>query len=183
MLIRIVTSGRTMDDTLPRKGTLHREAGVALVTALLITLIVFLLVGSVWYATMRATRMSAPFYADACAAADGSVQMAKDAINQAIVGEPVSTLFSSAFATCLQANVFTVNAPCTSQLTLPGTVGNFTARVTLTPIFQGGVRLATKRFPPVPIGNTNAVFYRIVTLVTGPGNTQCENAVVYRNVQ
>ncbi len=181
MTIRI---GRTTDHELLRRAR-PGERGVALLTALIITLVVFLLVGSVWYATMRATRMSSPIYADACAAADGAIQLTKDAINQAVVGEPAPSIFTGAFAGCLQNNIFTVNSTCTSQLTLAGasSMSDFTANVTLTPIFQGGVRLATKRFPPVPIGNTNAVFYRIVTVVTGPGNTRCENAVVYRNVQ
>ncbi len=179
----IVTVVRAIDSELRKKNSRHGEKGIALVTALIITLVVFLLVGSVWYATMKSTRMSSHIYADACEAADGAIQMSKDAINQAMVGDPAPSVFSGTFSNCLRNNVTTVNATCTSQLTLPGTMGDFTASVNLTPIFQGNIRLATTRFPPSSTGNTSSVFYRIVTVVTGPGNAQCENAVVYRNVQ
>ncbi len=183
MSIRIMKAVRTTDNKLKRNRDRLDETGIALVTALMITLIVFLLIGSVWYATMRATRMSSPVYIDACAASDGAIQATKDAINQASVNEPVSSVFPATFASCIQSNIISMNVPCTGQLILPSTMGDFTATVTLTPIFQKGPALSSKRFPRNWGQRTSSTFYRIVAFVDGPNNTRCENAVVYRNLQ
>jgi len=160
------------------------ERGVALVMALIVTMVVFLLVASTLYVITQATNISGSrkVYTTACEAADGSVEVLKDSIEQAVAGLPVPGVFASGFNTCLSNAVLTDNATCSTTITLPGTMGGYNATVTVTRLFTKYNVGARIKFPPDPYGNATSTFFRITTTVTGPNNTDCENSVVYKHV-
>lgn len=155
------------------------ERGAALIIAILISAVIFIMVMGVLYFTEQSTVMSGSVkrYATAEGAADGAIELVKDTINLTMLGEPVT---SKLVANCTTNGVINQNAPCTGTITLPGTMGNYTATVTFERLYQKdlpGGRLEFARSAGVP---SSAVFYRITTIVTGPDNTRAENSALYR---
>jgi hypothetical protein len=158
--------------------------GIALVLALIITLVVFLLVGSTLYVINQSTKISGAGkkYATASEAADGAVEVMKDAINLVMYGEPVGTLpmtDTDGLVNALALN----NMPATVTLTLPGGAGftSYTAKITVE-------RLYTKALPGGRIefarsaggAGSTAIYFRITSVVTGPNNTKAETSALYR---
>lgn len=155
------------------------ERGAALIIALLISAVIFVLVIGVLYFIEQSSIMSGAVkrYATAEGAADGAIEVVKDTINMTMLGEPVTNKLS---ASCITNGVLNQNAPCTGTITLPGAVGNYTATVTFEKLYTKdlpGGRLEFARSAGVP---STAVFYRITTIVTGPDNTRAESSALYR---
>ncbi|MBI3606801.1 MAG: hypothetical protein HY207_02415 [Nitrospirae bacterium] len=165
------------------------ERGIALVLALLMSLMIMALAASVLYVVSQSTRLSGATkrYATATEAADGAVQVAKDAINQINWGQNVT---ATAFAAdgCqgqtyeLTAAIITDAAPCIKTLTLPtATIGAFAATVTVERLYASDIPGGRLEFARAAGGApTKAIFYRITTIVTGPDNASAENAILYR---
>lgn len=159
------------------------ERGIALVLALLMSLMIMALAASVLYVVSQSTRLSGATkrYTTAAEAADGAVQAAKDAINQINWGQNATT---TAFGTdgCLTAAIITGGAPCIKTLTLPtATIGAFAATVTVERLYASDIPGGRLEFARAAGGApTKAIFYRITTIVTGPDNASAENAVLYR---
>ena len=85
---------KEQDADFGRLSAIGNERGIALVMALIITLVVFLLIMSTIYVTTTSTKISGAGkrYASASEAADGAVEVMKDAINLTTYGEPISSL-------------------------------------------------------------------------------------------
>jgi len=173
--------------TIDKKRTiLQTESGIALVMALIITLVVFLMVGSTMYMITQSTSISGAGkrYNTASEAADGSVEIMKDAINLLLYGEPVGNLPLANTSNLVNA-ITELNQPTTVSLNLSGTAlfSKYAAEITVE-------RLAVRALPGGRLefarsaggaGGT-AIFYRISTVVTGPGNTKAETTALYRFV-
>jgi Tfp pilus assembly protein PilX len=165
---------------------IKNNKGIALVMALIITLVVFLLIGSTLYVITQSTRISGAGkrYATAAEAADGAVEVMKDAINLVMYGEPASSLPMSNTSGLVDA-LATDNTPATVNLNLPSTsfFNSYQAKITVE-------RLYTKALPGGRIefarsaggAGSTAVYFRISTVVTGPNNTKAETTALYRFV-
>ena len=118
------------------------ERGIALVLALLMSLMIMALAASVLYVVAQSTRLSGATkrFATAAEAADGAVQAAKDAINQINWGQSATT---TAFGSdgCLTAEIITgTGVPCSKTLTLPtATIGAFAATVTVERLYASDI--------------------------------------------
>jgi hypothetical protein len=169
---------------------LRADRGIALVSALLISLAVSLLIMSTVYFIIQSTRMSGAGkrYATASEAADGAVEVMKDAINLIMMGEPVSSLpIVDANPPCLADSIaFTENAGCTTILTLPGAglFDDYKASITVTRLYSTWLPGSRLEFARAGGGApASAVYFRINTTVSGPGGTRAETAALYRLVQ
>jgi hypothetical protein len=171
------------------------QKGIALVMALIITLVVFLLVMSTLYVIMQGTGISGLklAYTTACEAADGGVEIAKDAIEQTLKSPsmPVANVFDALFSACMQQAVLVNGQICTTlppaggHLILPGTMGPYTADVTVRRLFAKVIPGAAVKMTAGPRRGTGtiAIFFRIDVIATERvKNTTCENAAIYRHV-
>ncbi len=168
-------------------STSRRERGVALVMALIVTLVAFLLVVSALYVITNSTTMSGAgkTYATAAEAADGGIEVMKEAINLVMYGSPINTLpFGSAYPVDLVTALVSQNAPTSVDINLPGnTFKSYKVKITVE-------RLISKAVPGGRIefgrsaggGGSTAVYYRINASATGPNNTKAESSVLYRFV-
>ncbi|HWR73734.1 MAG TPA: pilus assembly PilX N-terminal domain-containing protein [Nitrospirota bacterium] len=187
-----------MDRTCPNKASRvparrNAEKGIALVMALIISLVAFLIVATTLYLVTQSATMSGAgkVYESAEKAGDGSMDVMKNYIRE-VNRESTSLpqVFTTAGGQCLGqsyslrdviANL--VDAPCNVSLMLPGVSGAYTSTITVS-------RLYAKRPPGSRIvfaeiagpASKVAVFYRIVTRVEGPNNAVAENVAVYRYV-
>jgi Tfp pilus assembly protein PilX len=169
-----------------RRG-LASNRGIALFMALIITLIVFLLVGSTLYFVTQGTRISGPrkAYKTASEAADGATQVTIDAIEKTIENLPLPgpNVFTAQFATDLAATVLTNNNTCTTTMILPGTMGEYTANVTVSRLYVKSIVGSRGPEFPVRFGSSGtAIFFRIVTIVTAVNGVSCEEVALYRHV-
>ncbi|OGW29542.1 MAG: hypothetical protein A2X56_12970 [Nitrospirae bacterium GWC2_57_13] len=171
-----------------KRTGVRTERGVALVTALIVTLVVFLLIMSTLYVITTSTSMSGAGkrYATAADAGDGVVELTKELITviwrdddrpPAFPTEPCDgETYDVAYA------VATLNTKCTQTLTLPGIGTSYTATVTIEYLYAVGQAGSRIEFPPRYVAGMSGVglYYRIITIVTGPNNTTAENSVLYR---
>jgi hypothetical protein len=160
------------------------EKGIALVSALVISLAVMLLIISTLYFVTQSTSMSGAGkrYATASEAADGAVEVMKDAVNRVLVGEPVDSLpIEDNDPPCLLNAVFSDDQSCTTTLTLPGTVGDFNASIIITRLYSSPIPGGRIEFARSGGGApTTAIYYRINTIVTGKSGTRAETSALYR---
>lgn len=159
------------------------ERGVALVTALLMSVVIMVMAAGVLYLIIQSTSLSGggKKYATAAEAADGAVQMAKDTINQVMWGGTPATVLAVTSGTLVDA--MTQNsASCTLTGNLPGTGNvNYAATVVITRLYTITIPGGRIEFARSAGGTpSQAVYYRITTKVTGPNNTSAENAALYR---
>ncbi len=169
-----------------------REKGTALITALLISATILIIATGVLYFINQSITMSGAGrrYTTAEEAADGAIEAVKDTINLVNWTEPIpGGLFTT--VNCdevyipaednLTFAIQNLTTPCTTTIALPGTIGNYTATITVERLYTKelpGGRLEFARSAGGP--PATAIFYRITTIVTGPDNTMAENAVLYR---
>ncbi len=162
--------------------------GVALIMALIVTLLVFLLVMSTLYVITQSTGISGAGkrYATASEAADGAAEVVKEGIRKVWQKEPLpSILIDTCFGQTynFKSAAETKNTPCITTMTLPSTIiSKYSATVSVEYLFtlgQAGMRIT---FPPKSVGGFSGVatYYRITTVVAGPNNTSAENSVLYR---
>ena len=167
---------------------LTSNSGVALLMALIITVIVFLMIVSTLYLVTQGTMISGSrrSYDTACKASDGAVELTKDAIERTFSNDtlPGPNLFSTAFTSCLGANVYINNTSCTEQnFTMPASMGGtYTATIAVTRIAARVMTGGSIEFPPKAFGKNIAIFFKITSMVTGANGLSCEDAVVYRHI-
>ena len=172
-----------------KEPEVKKNRGIALVSALLVSLAVMLLVMSTLYFVTQATSMSGAGkrYATASEAADGAVEVMKDAVNLIMMGEPVSSLpIQDASPPCLLDSIlFDENADCKTTLTMPGTgfFDDYKASMTVTRLYTTSLPGSRTEFARAGGGApTTAVYFRISTVVTGTGSTKAETTALYRYV-
>jgi hypothetical protein len=164
---------------------LRTNNGIALVIALIISLVVmFLIISTVYFVTLSTSMSGAgKRYATVSEAADGAVEVMKEAINLMMAGEPVSSLpIADSMPPCLVESVIEGTKSCTADLILPG-ADFFTA-------YKAGITV-TRLYSMDPPGSSidflnkkgTSVYYRINTVVTGPAGTRAETSVLYRYAQ
>ncbi|MEK6698005.1 MAG: hypothetical protein AABZ10_03075 [Nitrospirota bacterium] len=170
---------------------LKADGGVALVTALIITAVVFLLIMSSLYVITSSTSISGAGkrYATASEAADGAVELAKDTISLTWRIEDLPSIIPT--GACeggpsydLSYAVQNLNSPCTKTITLPGTMNEYyKATVTIVYLYSAGQAGSRIEFPPRFVGGMSGVglYYKITTIVRDTKkNTSAENSVLYR---
>lgn len=168
---------------------LKNQNGFALVTAIIISVAVFVLITGMLYFSTRSTSMSGvgKRYATACEAADGLGEIMKDAImhpDSPPAGVPAICSGSGESYNFSYA-AGTQSTPCTMSISLPGTIGTTyqaLVNVMMTAIARSGGY--SVEFPPRGYaggGNGTSQIFRIDLKVTGPNNTRCENSILYRN--
>jgi hypothetical protein len=167
---------------------LSTNRGVALVAALVITLAVAVLTVGTLYVVTQSTAMSGAGkrYATAAEAADGSIEVMKAAIQLLANGEPVDSLpiVDSTPACFVDAVLFNENMPCITELTLPGPdlFSSYSAKITVMRLYASPLPGSRLEFPKSGSLPSTAIYYRINTVVTGPGGTRAETSALYRYV-
>ncbi len=152
--------------------------GIALITALLMSLVIMVMVTGVLYFITQSTKMSGAGkrYATADEAASGAVNVMKDTINLTLWGDTVAPLFPD--DSCIAAAILTQGSLCETSLNLGG---NFTAAVSLKRLFTRALPGGRLEFSRSASGApSTALFFRITTKVTGPDNATAENSILYR---
>jgi Tfp pilus assembly protein PilX len=175
-----------------KKNIFHNQRGIALVMALLISVAIMAMIFGTLLIIDRSTQISGAgkAYSTAEEAADGAVNILKDAVNLAMWGEPMAdTLFLDA-GECddsvstvdnLDDAVLLDGSVCVTRIELPGTMTNYTATVTLERLYSVIPPGARLEFARSSGGASSAmIFFRITTKVVGPNNTTAENSVLYR---
>ena len=171
-----------------KKSEIKEERGVALVAALMISLSVMLLIVSTVYFVLHSTSISGAGkrYATASEAADGAVEVMKDTINLIIMGETVSSLpIVDPSSPCLVDSVLNEQISCTTTLTLPGSslFSDYNAQITVMRLYASWLPGSRLEFARAGGGApTTAVYFRINTIVKGPGSTRAETSALYRYV-
>lgn len=165
--------------------------GIALVSALIIVMVVFLLVMSSLYVITQSTIMSGvgKRYASSSEAADGAVIVMKDAIRHLTFAEPLSDLpftgpdVSKLVDVVLGTGIYD---SATVALTLPGTqmLSTYSCSITLERLYTTSRPGSTVRFPPEISGGSGGVdqYFRINTAVEGADKAKAESVVLYRYV-
>lgn len=161
--------------------------GVALVMALIIGLAVLVIATGIIYFIIQSTIMSGAGkrYTTASEAADGAVEVMKDAINLILMGESIGSLLNN---NCdegytLVDAVLTENLPCTTTLNLSGTAlfTDYNATITVMRLYSATIPGGRLEFARAGGGApTTGVYFRINTVVTGPGGTTAESSALYR---
>ena len=168
-----------------RRSVIDNEKGVALLMALIFTLVVFMMIISTAYVTTTATKISGAGkrYASASEAADGAVEVMKEAINLAAYGEPISS-FPFTGAPGLEQALSQNNTPAKVTLDLSGTglFQNYSAEIKVERLGQQVIPGCGAGFAPSAGGCGTAVYYRINAVVIGPHNSKAETTAVYRFV-
>jgi hypothetical protein len=160
--------------------------GIALVTALLISLAVMVLIMGILYFIVHSTNISGAGkrYATASEAADGAVEVTNEAVNLMLMGEPVSSLpIVDAPTPCLVNAMLKNDVSCTATLTLPGTdlFTQYIAKITVMRLYSSSLPGSRLEFAKSGSGGpTTAAYFRINTVVTGPGGTRAETTALYR---
>ena len=175
--------------TQKKEQKLRSDRGIALVTALIVTLIAFMLIMSTLYVITSSITISGAGkrYATASECADGAVEVMKNAINLMIYGKSTSDLpLVEATAGDLEHAIMNAGASNarTVTLTLPSTafLQKFTATIIIENLFTKslpGGRIEFGRSAGGGAGST-AVYYRISTVCQGPKNTRAETTALYR---
>ena len=173
----------------PKKSHIENESGVALITAIIICLAVMMLIISTAYFITQTTLMSGAGkrYASSSEAADGAVEVMKDAVRLIFMGENFAMLpIQDNPSPCLVDALFTENTPCTASLALPGTglFSHYKAEVTITRLYTvpiPGTRMEFARSANViPL---TAIYFRINAIVSGNSATRAETTTLYRFTQ
>jgi len=182
-----VVGSRKVEEPPPLSTTnylLSTNKGIALIIALMISLAVMILIMSTLYFVTQSASMSGAGkrYATASEAADGAVEVMKDAVNVVLLGEPVDALpISDSDPPCLLNAVFSDNLSCTTTLTLPGTVGDFNASIVIMRLYSSPIPGGRLEFARAGGGApTTAIYYLINTVVTDQGGTRAETTALYR---
>ncbi len=164
----------------------RNQRGIALLMALIITFVVFMMIVTTIYMVTTSTKVSGAGkrYATACEASDGAVEIMKTAINLVEYGQPMNTLpFTTVSGNLLTA--LTSTAPAVVSVNLQGTtpLTNYSAQITVQMLYRSGLPGGRIEFGRSAGGSGGtAIYFKISTMVAGPNNTTCENTVVYRFV-
>lgn len=157
--------------------------GIALVTALIISLVVMFLISGTIYFLVISTGIAGAGkrYSTAEEAADGAVQVIENVINLIMMGEKIEDLPISDSSSCLVRSIIVGDKDCTVSLILPSTE--------IFKSYQADImvkRLYSVQSPGSDLDFTkskgSSVFYKINTTVTGSGAIKAETTVLYRYV-
>lgn len=152
------------------------QKGIALVTALIVTLGVMVMATGVLVFVNVSSDMSGSGkrYATAAEAADSGIGWGKDRINRILRGDSLGG--------CLDETVIAGGAACQTVLNLPASInGAYRATVTIEKLFISELAGGRLEFPPAGGGAPKTgVFFKITTVVVGPDNTTAENSILYR---
>lgn len=162
---------------------LRNEKGVALVMALIISLGIMVLVTGVLYFTFQSTRMSGAGkrYSTAEEAADGAVEIIKDAIIKTQRTEPIPSIINEPDPPCFINATLTRFATCDTTITLPGEVNTYTAKASIQNLFRVTIPGSRLEFARAGGAAATAVYYRIIIIVEDQyGNASAENSILYR---
>jgi len=158
--------------------------GMALVTTILLSLAGLAVATALIYFITQSVAMSGAGkrYATASEAADGAVEVMKDSINLVLMGEPVTTLPLSDPDNCLATGITQTEQSCTASLTLPGAnlFAGWRANVTVTRLYSSAIPGSRIEFARAGGAPATAAYFRINTVVTGPGNARAETSALYR---
>lgn len=165
-----------------KTASIRNQKGIALITALLMSLVIMAMVTGVLYFVTQSTKMSGAGkrYATAEEAAAGSIDIIKDSINLTIWGGSISDMITSdCFA---DAVLLTPSTACTVTITLPSDdIGDYEADVTLERLFSRALPGGRLEFSRSAGGApTTAIYFKITSEVRGPANTTAENSALYR---
>lgn len=173
-----------------KRHILANQKGIALVMALLVSVAIMALITGTLLMIDRSTQVSGAgkVYGTAEEAADGAVNILKDAINLAMWGEPMAdNVFaddgacSSGTVANLDAAVLANGSVCVTSIELPGTMDNYTATIVLERLYSVIPPGARLEFSRASGGASSAlIFFRISTKVVGPNGITAENSVLYR---
>lgn len=161
------------------------EAGIALVTVLILSAVVLIMAAGVLFFVTQSTTMSGvtKSYATAVEAADGSISVLKDAIGRRMRGGALPPMLSDSGGCFDNAIVAGVPA-CTVALALPSAVGaDFNVTITVERLYAKGLaggRLEFGRSAGSGGYSNVAVYYRITATAVGPKNTRAEKSILYR---
>lgn len=156
------------------------QKGIALVTALLISVAIMAMAAGVLYLVTQATSMSgtAKRYATAQEAADGTVDLVRDSVNQIFWGGSIASVIPD---TCFTNAVLGAAATCQENFNIPGTTGTYNAQITIARLFSSSLPGGRIEFARAGGGaQSTAIFFRITVQVTGPNNEMAENSILYR---
>ncbi len=162
------------------------ERGIALLTALIITLVVFLLVTSILYMVTQSTLLggAGKRYTTAADAADGAIEVTKDAVVQSLgYSQPDSAIPLTPTSGVSFSSALIGGGAATFTMSLPGTglLQYYNAKVTVERLFGATLPGNRKEFPPQTTSRSStALYFRITTVVTGPNNSSAQSTVVYR---
>lgn len=175
-------------------GRLGNQRGIALILALLMSFAIMAMVTGVLYVVSQSTQLSTAGkgYATAEEAADGAINVMKDAVNLTLWGEPVADVLPDVNCVDSAGNdlgykldtaILNQNSECTTTMNLGSTVlgGNFSAMVTIERLFSKALPGGRLEFARSAGGlSSTAIFFRISATVTGPNRTRAENSALYR---
>ena len=181
-------NGQQIEESIQPKKKRHLSAdkGVALVLTLILSLAGLVLATGLIYFLVQSIAMSGAGkrYTTASEAADGAVEVMKDAINLVIMGEAVSSLpiVDPNDPACLADSILNEEKSCTTTLTLPGEnlFTDWQANVTVTRLYSASIPGSKIEFARSGGAPTTAIYFRINTVVTGPGNARAETSALYR---
>lgn len=175
-----------------KRDALANQRGIALITALLVSAAIMAMIMGTLLLIDRSTQISGAgrAYSTAEEAADGAVNIMKDAVNLAMWGEPLAAVFpnngdcASGTEATLDAAVLVDNSVCVTSIDLTGTAlgTRYTATVTLERLYSVIPPGARMEFARASGGTSSAlIFFRITTkVVESNSGTTAENSVLYR---
>lgn len=176
-----------------KKLVVGNERGVALITALLVSVAIMAIAIGVIYFIIQSTTMSGAGkrYATAAEAADGAIELVKDSINMSLWGETLPTSVVNTYGgstNCQSGGAANLNDAirnqgrlCVRTFNLPGVGSTYTVTITVTQLFSSAIAGGRLEFSRLAGGApSTAIYYRITADVTGSNNTRAENAALYR---
>ena len=164
---------------------LSTNKGVALIMTLVVSLAGLAIATGIIYFLIQSTAMSGAGkrYATASEAADGAIEVMKDAINLVILGEAVPSLPIKDDLTCLSNSIINEEQSCTTTLMLPGgsLFTDWKATINVTRLYSASIPGSRIEFARACGGApTTAIYFRINAVVTGPKNARAETSALYR---
>lgn len=163
--------------------SIRNQRGVALLTALIMSLIIMAMVTGVLYFVTQSTKMSGAGkrYATADEAATGATDVMKDSIDLVLWNGSPSNLLNDQTG-CFVDAVNTSGVPCVVSMRMPDSMrGFYNAEITFERLFSRSLPGGRLEFARAAGGApSTAIFYRINTVVTGPGNSKAETSALYR---
>lgn len=163
---------------------LRNQRGAAVIIALILSAAVLAISSGVLDVSTRSTEISGSgkSYRTVAEAADGSINVIKDAINYRVNGDSLASVIDDS-SNCFDSALITAGSSCDLALTLPSSLGgHYSASITLEKLYSQVKVGGRLEFPPSTGGSGNdlATYYRISALAVGPNNVRAEKTVLYR---
>lgn len=169
----------------------NNNRGIALLTALILSITMMGLVSALFYFILQSTEMSTigKRYATAAEAADGAVDVMKEAIELIMNTSNLNDLSTYLYTgTCsgevydVKNAILTQGSSCETTITLPSNTGNYQVALTFERLYTKALPGARTEFARAGGVPTTAIYYKIISIVTGANGTQAETSAIYRFV-